>query len=255
MPEHRMSQPRRSSWRHSKTRGADQPARRPDRARVGAHSSGGEPDAGYQEPPDLEPPAGYVPPPARRDDPTPHVEDAAVPAFLAGRAAAQPASTALPPPRSSDHVTAEELVPSWEIDGRYGAEALEDGGGGNRIDSILTAIAVIAIPALGVAGVLFLPGLLAGGPGPSRTPPPSILAPSTLPSSGPSSAPSTAPQTTQPTSAPATANANPGASPRFYRIRVGDTLAKIARRFGITVEERSRRTRRSPTRTRSSSAR
>ena len=132
------------------------------------------------------------------------------------------------------------------------AEAAEDGGE-NRIDSILTAIAVIAIPALGVAGVLFLPGLLAATPPipDAATVDPRAIHPAQLWAVIGAEHGS---QTTQPTSAPATANANPGASPRFYRIRVGDTLAKIARRFGITVEEPSRRTRRSPTRTRSSSA-
>ena len=45
----------------------------------------------------------------------------------------------------------DELVPSWELDGRYGAEPPPEqgGGGGSRLDGILTAIAVIAILALG----------------------------------------------------------------------------------------------------------
>jgi LysM repeat protein len=203
-------------------------------------SSWGQPDAGYQEPPDLETPPGYVPPPARRDEPMPIEEEAAVPAFLAGRAAQRP-STALPPPQPTERVKREELVPSWEIDGRYGAESPDDDrGGGGRFDSLLTAIAVIAILALGVAGVLFLPGLLAGGPGPSRTAAPSAALPSGLPSALPSAAaslePTTAPATTEATAVAPTTEPSPAASPRLYRVRAGDTLFRIARRFDTTVD-------------------
>ena len=56
----------------------------------------------------------------------------------------------------SGPVNRDEIVPSWEIDGRYGAEA-PDEPGGNRLDTVLTAIAVLAILAIGIAAVLFLP--------------------------------------------------------------------------------------------------
>ena len=206
-----------------------------------ARSSWGQPDAGYQEPPELLERPGYVPPPARRDDPTPAPEEAAVPAFLAGRAASQPEPTAVSPSAPVDRVSREEIVPSWQIDSRYGAEPPDEPGDGrNRFDSILTAIAVIAILALGVAGVLFLPGLLAGGPGPARTAAPSTARPTGLPSDQPtlsaSPAPTSAPQTAAPTDPAPTAQATPAAGSRTYRIRAGDTLFRIARRFDTSVD-------------------
>ncbi len=167
----------------------------------------------------------------------------AVPAFLAGRSTRPVGSTIPSPaaqPRPTGPVNRNEIVPSWEIDGRYGAEAPEEPGGGNRFDTILTAIAVLAILAIGVAAVLFLPGLLSHGT-PSRTPGPSILFPSTQPSAlasvQPSVAPSGAPSigpTVAPTVAP---SVGPVASPRLYKIKSGDSLAKIASRFHVTVQQ------------------
>ena len=161
-----------------------------------------------------------------------------VPAFLAGRE--------LPRPRSSaqgaafhEKVKREDVVPSWEIDSRYGAQA-SDSPPGDRFGGVITAIAVIAILAMGVAGVIFLPGLLAGG-GPERTAAPSIAIASGLPTSQPSalSTPgvSEAPPTQAPTVGPPTATPTPEASPILYRIKAGDNLARIARRFDTTVEE------------------
>ncbi len=213
-----------------------------------AYSSYGAPDAGYQEPPETPVSAPFVPPPTPPGQPeTQHDEAgaaaaAAVPAFLAGRSSRPPAQTTTaaggtPPPRPP---TREEIVPSWEIDGRYGAEGppLDQGGGGSRIDGILTAIAVVAILALGVAAVVFLPGLLNRGP--AATPRPSVVLPSSLPTAVPSgvssAAPSLAPSAGA-TAAPTTpASVGPESSPRLYKIKAGDSLAKIANRFDVLVQ-------------------
>jgi LysM repeat protein len=215
-------------------------------------SSMDQPDAGYAEPTDVplpQTPPDYVPPPSR-PEPTARqtpAEDAVVPAFLAGRAprpagATSPAPPQPGPPRSSDRVTRDEVVPSWDVDGRYGAvRAEQPRDGGSRLDNVLTAIAVVAILLLGVAGVIFLPGLLAGG-GPARTPGASFVVSSARPTAVESAAPTAsvaltvAPPTEAPTVRPSV-SAGPVGSPRLYRVRVGDSLASIAARFRLSVEE------------------
>jgi LysM repeat protein len=176
------------------------------------------------------------------------LDDAPVPSFLAGRSERTPQGR----PRASrsdvqfrETVSREDLVPTWELTGRYGADLEEHrqrrgrdddgGGGGDRISGLMTAIAVVAILALGVAGVIFLPGLLAGRPAASVTPatspgPTSMTSPS-LPVA------STTPiVTVGPTGEP-TATPEPEATPRLYRIKSGDTLVKIANRFHVTVAD------------------
>ena len=187
-----------------------------------------------------------------------------VPPFLAGRPGAESAVSAtnesggspaqpldrqveIPPPapRSSiprgipsEKVAREDVIPSWGIDGRFGAQPDRDPDD-DRYGGWLTAIAVVAILALGVAGVIFLPGLLAGGP--SRTPSPAAtIRPSIIPTA---SAPLVTPSDALPsaTASPIASGPTPEPTvqmtPRLYPIRAGDTLARIARRFDVTVED------------------
>ena len=159
-----------------------------------------------------------------------------MPAFLAGRSP-RPQSTELPPPRPAQRVTRDEIVPSWEIDGRYGAEASHEDDG-DRVGGLMTALAVVIILALGVVGVIFLPGLLAGGP--SQTPAPSFGVPSGDPSASSTPLASLGPTdvpTAEPTQPEPTASTGPVASPRLYKIKSGDSLAKIAHKFKVTVED------------------
>lgn len=174
-------------------------------------------------------------------------EGAPVPDFLASRAERAPAArprASRPDVQFRETVSREDVVPSWELTGQYGADLNDDrgrrrgrmdddGGGGDRFGGLLTAIAVIAILALGVAGVIFLPGLLAGRPAASSTPaitvPPTVFGPTTSPVA--SITPSA---TVGPTVAPS-ATPEPSPTPRLYRIKNGDTLGRIAQRFGVTV--------------------
>ncbi len=223
------------------------------------YSSYGEPDARYGEPDagDPEPPvvAGYVPPPAKPGQPAPASEpfaeaDAAVPGFLAGRSSRQPAAASRaaatasfsgPPEPPRENVSRDEIVPSWEIDGRYGAEAPRDkgNGGGSRLDGVLTAIAVVAILALGIGAVVFLPGLL--NKSPAHTPGPSLAIPSVQPSAVPSVlgtvTPSLEPSAQASAEPSAPASVAPVGSPRLYKIKARDTLAHIAKKFGVTVQD------------------
>jgi nucleoid-associated protein YgaU len=188
------------------------------------------------------PPAGV--PPLEQEFPGAD-EEAPVPDFLAGRAERTPA----PRPRASqpdvrlrETVSREDLVPSWDLTGRYGADPGDghggrrgrdddDGGGGGGFGGLATAIVVVAILALGVAGVIFLPGLIAGRPAATTTPAitlaPTFLSSPTLP---------VASGTPIATLAP-TATPDPGATPRLYTIKSGDTLRRIAQRFDVTVAD------------------
>ena len=187
-----------------------------------------------------------------------------VPPFLAGRPGAEstgpfgaesggspvqppdrPVEIPPPPPRSSiprgipsEKVTRESVVPSWAIDGRFGAQPDREPEG-DRFGGLLTAIAVVAILALGVAAVIFLPGLLAGGP--SGTPSPAAsIQPSGIPTA---SAPLPTPSDALPsvTASPIASGPTPvptvAVTPRLYPIKAGDTLARIARRFDVTVDD------------------
>lgn len=152
-----------------------------------------------------------------------------------------------PSPRSSmprgvpsERVERENVVPSWEIDGRFGAQ-LEPELSDDRNGGWLTALAVVAILALGVAGVIFLPGLLAGTPnrsptaGPTSVP--SLVSTITAPVATATDAIPTQAATATPGETGPTVEPTVGATPRLYRIKAGDSLARIARRNDVTVED------------------
>jgi hypothetical protein len=174
-------------------------------------------------------------------------DEAPVPDFLASRAERAPVAkprASRPDVQFRETVSREDLVPSWELTGQYGADLNDDrgrrrgrmdddGGGGDRLGGILRAIAVIAILGLGVAGVILLPGLLAGRP--AVTPTPAItLAPTFIgsPSLPVTFVPPTA--SSGPTLEP-TATPEPSPTPRQYRVKSGDTLGRIAQRFKVSV--------------------
>jgi len=136
-------------------------------------------------------------------------------------------------------VARDDVVPSWEITDRYGAQSGGEptGGGGGIFGRLLTIAAVVIILGLGVGAVILVPNLLGGSPGSttrpslnvsSRAPTPAVSGVSVIPTA----APTIAPATVAPTAA-----ATPEASPRLYPIKAGDTLAKIARKNGITVAD------------------
>jgi len=164
---------------------------------------------------------------------------APVPPFLAGRPEPPPSASPGPAPKASK-VKREDVVPSWEIDGRYGAEPPASQPR-DRFGGLITALAVLLILGLGVAGVIYLPGLLAGGGPPGSTPTSSIGFPTGAPptasgslpaSEAPTLAPTPTPTTVQPTATP-----GPQASPIAYEIERGDSLRRIARRFGVDVAD------------------
>ena len=98
----------------------------------------------------------------------------------------------------------------------------------------LTAVAVVIILALGVAAVVLIPGLLNG---PGNTPRPTLALASRTPGNtaiagveSPTIAPATPNVTAEPTLEP-----TPAATPRVYKVKAGDTLNKIAKKFKITL--------------------
>jgi LysM repeat protein len=210
-----------------------------------------EPAATYAP---VEPPAAASPAPDfdafSVGPPVPPADDEApVPGFLTGRRvvtgdpgrapAAEPrrASGARPEAPTRPKVKREDLLPSWELDGRYGAQAAGDDGRGDRFGGLITTIAVVAILGLGVAGVIFLPGLLAGG-GPATTPTPALtVGPTDLPLLTPTPAATTTPIASAAPTGSAEVSPMPTATPRLYRIKSGDQLSRIARRFHVSVDE------------------
>ncbi len=161
-----------------------------------------------------------------------------MPAFLTGRSA-RPR-----PAPMTDKVGRQDVVPSWEIDGRFGAEpssrppARMGGGGGGGMGNLLTAIAVVVIIGLGILAVLIIPGVLSGSP--TATPRPTLRV--TPLTSAQASTVAVLPTATAaaeatPTSdAQPTPEATPEPSPILYRIKRGDSLERIARRNGTTVQ-------------------
>jgi LysM repeat protein len=206
----------------------------------GATGGGVEADEAAVDPVPIPPPLPAAWTPANRSADEP--DEPPVPGFLAGRREREPLRppAVRPDVQFREKVTREDLVPSWDLTNRYGATVKDDrggGGGGDRFGGLVTAIAVIAILALGVAGVIFLPGLLAGGHPATPTPP---LASPTLP---PFASPTVPPDATQtpdqsvgPSAAPST-TPGPTATPRLYRIKPGDQLYKIAKRYKVSVAD------------------
>ena len=156
-----------------------------------------------------------------------------VPAFLAGRSARQRPQT------RADQVDRDDLVPSWELDGRYGAEpGPRQASGADRggMGTTLTTIAVVIIIGLGILAVLIIPGVLGGGGSqPTRRPTNLPTAPRTAQVTTVAVLPSATAEPT-PTQAQPTPEPTPEASPILYTIKRNDTLARIARRNGTTVE-------------------
>ena len=192
--------------------------------------------------PDAAPPGAVtVEPVQRRDTPLESdlldaPNDAPVPAFLTGRSSR---------PRSSGPVTAavsrDDVVPSWETTDRYGAQQDREPRSSGTIGRILTLVAVVIILGLGVLTVLLVPGLLGGSPGnPINTFRPTLAAaPSGTPAQT-SVAVVTTPTVLSASPSPAatpTAAATPQPSPRLYKIKTGDTMARISRKFDVSVEE------------------
>lgn len=184
-----------------------------------------------------------APPASDADDEPP------VPGFLAGRTerpAPQRPRASRPEVPYKETVTREDVVPSWDLTDRFGAEVSEhrtrgasggDGGSGDRFGGMITAVAVVAILALGVLGVIFLPGLLAGkGPAATATPTLSTALPTGLLSPSLPVGPTGSPLITAVPTAQVTPT--PESTPRLYRIKASDnSLTQIAHRFGITLRE------------------
>ena len=157
-----------------------------------------------------------------------------VPAFLAGRSQ-RPRAT----PVRAEPVDRGDLVPSWELDGRFGAEpsarqapGADRGGMGN----VLTAVAVVIIIGLGILAVLLIPGVLGGGGSQPTRRPTNIPTIRTSAQATTVAVVPTATVTPTPTEAQPTAEPTPEASPILYRVKRGDSLERIARRNGTTVQ-------------------
>ncbi len=167
--------------------------------------------------------------------------DAPVPGFLAGRAEREPLRprAVRPDVQFREKVAREDLVPSWDLTNRYGAQVKEErggrGGGGDRFGGLVTAVAVIAILGLGVIGVIFLPGLLSGRGHPATPTPPVIASPTLPPLNSASPFVTATPDATIPPSGAPSTTPGPEATPHLYPIKSGDQLYKIAKRFHVTV--------------------
>lgn len=181
-------------------------------------------------------------------------DDPPVPGFLAGRTERPTASR----PRSSradepevpyrETISREDVIPSWDLTDRYGADGApppnrssrggrdRDADDGDRFGGLVVMIAVLAILSLGVLGVILLPGMLAGHAS-TPTPPASALPTGFATPSLPVLATDTPLVTPLPTGA-VTPAPTPEATPRLYKIKSTDnSLTAIARRFGLTLRQ------------------
>lgn len=163
--------------------------------------------------------------------------------------------------RRSDALARDHLS-SERLDGRFGVlvrpAPLVLDGPVHRVPinaDRRTRVAAALAAAGGVVLVAFLAGLGGGGPQPTQQPPPiAFVTPSPAPGvsqgpgpttpPGPSTSPAITPLPSEPVTTPApptpTAVPGPSATPRIartYRVHRGDTLAKIAARFGVTKKQ------------------
>ena len=142
-------------------------------------------------------------------------EAAPVPAFLVGRSS-RPRPSASPESRAAR----EDVVPSWEISDRFGAQSGGEPKGDGLFGRLLTMVVVVIILGLGVAAVVLVPGLMAGSPQGTNRPSPNVS--SGVPTPRVSSV-AVEPTAAVPTVAPATVGpttvATAAPSPKLYRIK------------------------------------
>lgn len=146
-----------------------------------------------------------------------------------------PAQVPVAPPEATASAEAEKRR-SWP----------PERGNRNRPGLARAAVAVAAVLGLGLAGVIFLPTLLAN-PGPIQTPtPPVANVPTASPTQLPSATPVVMPTPTStimpsapPVATPTTVVATPTPTPTpfVYVVEGGDLLGRIAQRFGVTVAD------------------
>ncbi len=117
-----------------------------------------------------------------------------------------------------DGVLADPAAPSWERPRRFEAyPSLKSGGGMAAIPRPVLYALIVLMVGLALFATPFLLRGLTGGGGPAASPTPLASA-----SPGVSAAPSITPV--------------PSPSPTVYTVKAGDTLSRIAAKFGTTVD-------------------
>ena len=144
-----------------------------------------------------------------------------------GYAPGEPAQRRVPAPgrgrdrsieRGADGVIADPAAPSWERPRRFEAyPSLKSGGGVAAMPRPVLYALIVLMVGLALFATPFLLRGLTGGGGPAASPTPIASA-----SSGASAAPSITPV--------------PSPSPTVYTVKAGDTLSRIATKYGTTVD-------------------
>ncbi len=120
--------------------------------------------------------------------------------------------------RGADGVPADPAAPSWERPRRFEAyPSLRSGGGVAAMPRPVLYALIVLMVGLALFATPFLLRGLTGGSGPAASPTPIASA-----SPGVSAAPSITPV--------------PSPSPTVYTVKAGDTLSRIAAKFGTTVD-------------------